>query len=152
MQKTAPSGRAGGEENEQEIISCENGTEVIRGDREPVTFSSLIDNVWLPAALQFGIPIDVFWTLNPKYMYMYQEEYIREKKEQMQMLDVSAYYQGMYVQQAIASCFSKKVRYPKKPISLEKKKTKPLSGEEQFKLWIEEYNRRFDEKQGIGVS
>ena len=84
-------------------------------------------------------------------MYKYQDEYIREKKEQMQMLDVSAYYNGLYVQQAIASCFSKKTKYPKQPLSLEKK-AKPLSGEEQFKLWVSEYNRRFDEKQGSDVS
>lgn len=67
------------------------------------------------------------------------------------MLDISAYYHGMYVQQAIASCFSKKAKYPKKPLSLVEK-SKPLSGEEQFKLWVAEYNRRFDEKQGIDVS
>lgn len=80
-------------------------------------------------------------------MYKYQEEYIREKKEQVQMLDVSAYYNGLYMQQAIASCFSKKAKYPKQPLSMAPKK-KALSGEEQFKLWVEEYNRRFDEKHG----
>ena len=36
------------------------------------------------------------------------------------MLDVSAYYNGLYVQQAIASCFSKNARYPKQPLLLEK--------------------------------
>lgn len=112
-----------------------------------MTFTSLINTVWLPAALRFGIPVDVFWDLNPKYMYMYQEEYIREKEEQIKLLDVSAYYQGLYVQQAIASCFSKKAKYPKKPLSLMPKK-KALSGEEQFKLWVQEYNKRFDEKKG----
>lgn len=84
-------------------------------------------------------------------MYAYQDVYIEQKKQEMKMLDISAYYQGMYVQQAIASCFSKKAKYPKKPLSLIEK-SKPLSGEEQFKLWIAEYNRRFEEKQGIGVS
>lgn len=84
-------------------------------------------------------------------MYAYQDVYIEQKKQEMKMLDISAYYQGMYVQQAIASCFSKKAKYPKKPLSLIEK-SKPLSGEEQFKLWVAEHNRRFDEKQGIGVS
>lgn len=67
------------------------------------------------------IPIDLFWGLNPKYMYMYQEEYIREKEEQIKLLDVEAYYHGMYVKQAIASCFSKNVNYPEKPLLLDKK-------------------------------
>ena len=75
-----------------------------------------------------------FWELNPKYMYIYQDAYIKEKEEQVKMLDVAAYYQGLYVQQAVASCFSKRAKYPKKPLSLEPKK-KALSGEEQFRLW-----------------
>lgn len=93
--------------------------------------------------------MDVFWNLNPKYMYMYQDEYIREKEEQIKLLDISAYYQGLYVQQAIASCFSKRAKYPKQPLSLAPKK-KALSGEEQFKLWVQEYNKRFDEKREGG--
>ena len=54
-----------------------------------------------------GIPVDMFWELNPKYMYMYQDNYIKEKEEQIKMMDAAAYYQGLYVRQAIASCFSK---------------------------------------------
>lgn len=77
-------------------------------------------------------------------MYLYQENFIKEKEEQIKLLDVAAYYQGLYVQQAIASCFSKKVKYPEKPLSLIEKQV-PLSGEEKFRLWVEEYNRRFDE-------
>mgnify|MGYP000109013828 CR=1 FL=1 len=98
---------------------AEDGTEVI-GERR-VTFSSLIDDVWLPAALRMEIPLDIFWELNPKYMYMYQDNYIKEKQEQLKLLDVSAYYNGLYVQQAIASCFNKHTKYPKKPLSLAKK-------------------------------
>lgn len=104
----------------------------------------MIDTIWMPAAIRFGIPADVFWELNPKYMYMYQEAYLREKEEQLQMLDVAAYYQGLYVQQAIASCFSKRGKYPKRPLSMEPQK-EPLLGEEQFRLWVQEFNRRFEE-------
>lgn len=105
----------------------------------------------MPAAIRYGIDVRTFWTLNPRIMYAYQDAYIEQKKQEMKMIDISAYYQGMYVQQAITSCFSKKAKYPKKPLSLIEK-SKPLSGEEQFKLWVAEHNRRFDEKQGIGVS
>lgn len=81
------------------------------------------------------IPIDVFWELNPKYMYIYQESYIKEKEEQIKMMDVAAYYQGLYVQQAIASCFSKKAKYPKKPLSMkasETKKVEEMSEDEYY--------------------
>lgn len=95
--------------------------------------------------------MQTFRKLNPRIMYAYQDAYIEQKKQEMQMLDISAYYNGMYVQQAIASCFSRKAKYPKQPLSLVEK-AKPLSGEEQFKLWVAEYNRKFDEKRGVGVS
>ena len=85
----------------------------------------------------------MFWNLNPKYMYMYQAEYIRDKEDQIKLLDISAYYNGLYVQQAVASCLSKKNKYPSKPISLVKKE-QPLSEEEKFKLWVQEFNKRFD--------
>lgn len=91
----------------------------------------MIDDVWLPAALRYGISMDVFWNLNPKYMYMYQKEYIREKEEQIKLMDISAYYNGMYVQQAIAACFSKNAKYPKKPLLFEKEFIKSEQFEEQ---------------------
>ena len=95
--------------------------------------------------------MQTFPNLNPRIMFAYQDAYIEQKKQEMKLLDVAAYYNGLYIQQAISSCFNKRAKYPKKPLSLEEK-SKTLSGEEQFKLWIAEYNRRFEEKQGIGVS
>ena len=98
-----------------------------------------------------GIPVDVFWQLNPKYMYMYQDNYIKEKQEQLKMLDVAAFYQGLYVQQAIASCFDKKAKYPKKPLSIEaeeKKRLEKMSEKEYYaaiRAAIGEMNSRFKE-------
>lgn len=80
-------------------------------------------------------------------MFAYQDAYIEQKKQEIQLIDVSAYYNGLYVQQAISSCFNKKSKYPEKPLSLTEKQ-KPLSGEEQFKLWVDEFNRRFIENKG----
>lgn len=84
-------------------------------------------------------------------MFAYQDAYIEQKKQEIQLLDAAAYYQGMYVQQAIAACFSKSVKYPNKPYSLvEKEKT--LTPEEKFKLWIAEFNSKFEKNQGADVS
>lgn len=69
---------------------------------------------------------------------------MQEKEEQVQLLDVAAYYQGLYVQMAIASCFSKRGKYPKRPLSMEPKE-EPMSGEEKFRLWVMEFNKRFEE-------
>lgn len=89
----------------------------------------------MPAAIRFRIPVDIFWTLNPKLMYLYQEEYIKEKEEEIKMMDAAAYYQGLYVQQAIASCFDKKAKYPKKPLSImqeEKRQLESMSEDEYY--------------------
>lgn len=89
----------------------------------------------MPAAIRYGIAADIFWELNPKIMYLYQEEYIREKEEEIKMMDAAAYYQGLYVQQAIASCFDKKSKYPKKPLSVmqeEKKWLESMSEDEYY--------------------
>ncbi len=93
-----------------------------------------------------------FRNLNPRIMYAYQDAYIEQKKQEMQMLDVAAFYNGLYMQQAIASCFSKSAKYPKKPLSFMEKKQESLSDTEKFKLWIAEFNRKFDENQGVDVS
>lgn len=69
---------------------------------------------------------------------------MQEKEERVQLLDVAAYYQGLYVQMAIASCFSKRGKYPKRPLSMEPKE-EPMSGEEKFRLWVMEFNKRFEE-------
>lgn len=104
----------------------------------------------MPAAIRFGIPADVFWELNPKYMYIYQDAYIKEKEEQVRMLDVAAYYQGLYNMQAFAACFSKKAKYPKKPMSLareEKKRLEDMSEKEYYAAMrnaIRRMNQQFD--------
>lgn len=55
-----------------------------------------------------------------------------------------AWLYGSYVAQAVASVLSKRARYPKQPRGT----TKALSGEEQFRLWVDEYNSRWESKHG----
>lgn len=82
-------------------------------------------------------------------MNLYQEEYVRTKEEEMKLMDILAYYQGLYVQRAISSCFSKRAKYPKKPFSLqneEKKRVEEMSEEEYYAAMrsaIQGMNQRF---------
>lgn len=73
-------------------------------------------------------------------MYIYQEEYIRQKEEQIKLLDISAYYNGLYVQQAVASCFSKNAKYPERPL---------LYGKNGNVIAKKEYNEELTEEQKI---
>lgn len=114
-------------------------------------FTKQIYEIWLPAAVHYGIDINTFWKLNPKIMYIYQDAYLKKKKDEMQTLDIQAYFQGMYVQNAIASCFNKKAKYPKKPLSLkreEQSQLEDLSEQDYYKAMrraIRGMNKQFEE-------
>lgn len=101
--------------------------------------------IWLPAALRYGIPYDTFWDLNPRIMNIYQEEYKRSVEEKQQAIDYEAWLQGQYQIASIGAALSKKCKYPNQPFSM-KPEEKGLSGEEQFLLWADEFNRQFDKE------
>lgn len=72
----------------------------------------------MPHAIRYGISMDVFWTLNPKIMFVYQKEYIRKQKEDNQRTDQLAYLNGLYMVHAVATCMpGSKHDFPTEPIS-----------------------------------
>lgn len=75
-------------------------------------------------------------------MEMYQDARVKELEEQRELINYTAWLQGQYNLTAIGSALSKKAHYPKQPFAMREKQS-GLSGEEQFVLWIAEYNRRF---------
>lgn len=84
-------------------------------------FTKAIYNVWLPSAIRYGIDIHTFWSLNPRIMYAYQDAYIEQKKEEIRLLDASAYMNGMYNIRAIMAALNgKKSPYPEKPALTDK--------------------------------
>lgn len=104
-------------------------------------FTEQIYKIWLPAAIRYGIDICTFWTLNPRIMYAYQDAYIEQKQEEMQMLEVNAYMAGIYNMRAIAAIVDgKKHAYPSKPLMLTKgKEQEPEELTEEQKI---EYQRQ----------
>ena len=67
-------------------------------------------------------------------MYAYQDAYLEQKERELKLMDATAFYNGLYVQRAIASCFSKNEKYPEKPMLIEKK----LFNEEEPELTEEQ--------------
>nr|WP_238725263.1 hypothetical protein [Diplocloster agilis]MBU9745736.1 hypothetical protein [Diplocloster agilis] len=60
------------------------------------------------------------------------------------MIDYTAWLHGAYILNAVQSALNpKKVKYPKSPINVKEKET-PLSETEKFKLWVMEFNKRFE--------
>lgn len=107
-------------------------------------YQASIYEVWLPAALRFGISYDSFWHMNPKIIMLYQEEYIRREKKEAEMIDYAAWLSGAYIVNAIqAALFPKKAKYARHAFSLEEREN--ISPEDRFKEWIAVFNKRFDE-------
>lgn len=110
---------------------------------KPKSFTDIIMTVWLPGALRYNIPYETFWTLNPKILQIYQDVHVAKMKEQMQIVNYTAWLQGQYNIASIGAAMSKNAKYPKKPLALEQQDS-GMSGEEKFKLWIQEFNKRFE--------
>ena len=69
-------------------------------------------------AIRYGIPIDVFRKLNPRYMEIYHDAYEDKRKEQIEMIEYQAWMYGIYIECAIASAFSSDNKYPEKPFGI----------------------------------
>lgn len=76
-------------------------------------------------------------------MNIYQENYIESLKEKEKMMDYEAWLYGQYQAAAISAAMNKKNKYPRQPVSFQEENSEQLSGEEQFILWIDQFNRRF---------
>ena len=90
--------------------------------------------------------------LNPRIMNAYQEAFTEKKKQEAQIIDLSAYYNGIYCLRAIGAAFSKSSKYPSHPYNSlmdkeEQEEAEPLSEAEQFKLWALCWNKKFEEKE-----
>lgn len=60
-----------------------------------------------------------FWNEEPSLLWTYHSLYIQKEEIEKQKIDFNAWLQGYYVCKAIATCFSKGQKYPKKPIFAE---------------------------------
>lgn len=83
----------------------------------------IIEDVILPSALMIGVDYELFWTLNPRSLSPFTKAFSLTQKYQDQL----AWQQGLYIRQAIASCFSKEVKYPTKPTSSIEVKNEPVA-------------------------
>lgn len=73
-------------------------------------------------------------------MGIYQEIYIKKLEEKQEIINFTAWMQGMYNMASIQATMGKHARYPQKPYPMQGE-SEGLSGEEQFLLWIESFNR-----------
>lgn len=123
---------------------------------KPRTIKDAIYNVWLPAAIRYGISYETFWSLNPRIMDIYQKAYIQKKKEEFEQIETMAWLNGRYVMSAVGACFSKNAKYPELPQrNNNSEKTEGISDDlraeiaaKKFEAFAEVFNKKFENKQG----
>jgi len=64
------------------------------------------------------VPYELFWKLNPKKLEPFQKAAEMEQKAMQNRLNLTAWVNGVYIQHAVASCFSKSAKYPQKPLDI----------------------------------
>lgn len=87
-----------------------------------------IENDWLPFSLGIGVPYELFGKLNPRRIMPFEKAFSEKRKqeqhENLEYLNVGAWFNGLYVTRAIATCFSKNDKYPENPINISCDKSK----------------------------
>ena len=107
-----------------------------------------IEKVWLPQCLAIGIPYETFWKLNPKLIKPFAKVFKNKKEEEREIINYTAWLNGIYVSRAIGSCFSKENHYPQSPIDLTGKNQ--LTLKQKLELWALAVNTEFEKKHPEG--
>ena len=75
----------------------------------------MIYNIWLPYALMYGCPYELFWTLNPTKLEPWRKKKEYEDKQRAEVIDFFAWRIGYYNVQAMGVWWGKNSPYPQKP-------------------------------------
>lgn len=100
----------------------------------------------MQSAANIGIPYNTFMMMNPKSLNVYMEAYKQKMDDEGKRINYAAWLQGLYEIKAIGKAMvPNKNKYPQKPLGKDDGGSN-FSKEEKFKLWIHEFNRRFEKK------
>ena len=68
--------------------------------------------------MAIGVDYVLFWTLNPKKIEPFIEAHKQKQIFWQEEVNFTAWLNGVYITNAIATCFSENHQYPNMPISL----------------------------------
>ena len=86
------------------------------------------------------VPYELFWHLNPRKLKPFEKAYEMEVESKQNAMNLEAWLNGLYNQNAVASVLSKNANYPTKPFEIfgkQKKKT-PEEEAEEFRFYAEQ--------------
>ena len=115
------------------------------------TFTEIINKVWLPNALLYGVSYETFWTLNPTKLEPFQKKREMEAKEQATALDTLAWSVGSYVVDAMAIFLGRNApAYPSQPRSMNSTEDAPpgakMTDADRFAAFAAEHNKRLRQR------
>lgn len=88
--------------------------------------------------------------MTPRLLRIYQKEYEKERQEEADMIDYTAWLHGAYVFQAINAALSKNGKYPEEALSMseEEKEEDSSVAAMRFADWANAANKAFKGKAG----
>lgn len=103
----------------------------------------------LPRALLWGVPYDVFWSLDLNTIKPFQESYRIKCENNAEIMNHQAWLIGRYVCESIATCFGKNHSYPDKPFGRDEESDEDgyiFTDADRFRVFAMAYNKRFEPK------
>lgn len=88
--------------------------------------------------------------MTPKILNIYRKEHEKQMQEKVNMIDYTAWKNGLYVMKAVAVCVNDKNKYPDRPYGFEIEEQIP-DGEVdaiKFGAWANAFNKGLEQKKG----
>lgn len=98
-------------------------------------------NHYFPIAIRMGISYQEFMSMIPKVFHKYREEYRKKQQEEADMINYSAWLNGLYISHAIEAAFSKNGKYLSKPFERGSEDAIPENDAIQFGAWAAAFNK-----------
>ena len=99
-----------------------------------------------------GVPYDTFWHLNPSKLKPIEKAYEMKMESVHNRMNLEAWVNGLYVQNAVSSIFGKNNKYPTKPYDIfgTEKTLTPEEEFEAFKRYAEDFAMRKKATEAMG--
>lgn len=106
----------------------------------------------MPIAIRYGVPMDIFWDLNPKKLDPWQRMFEFRQQEEADKRDYDAWLQGQYFAAAIGAAFDgQKSPYPSEPFSITQRRDEQAEANrvaaDKFWAFAMAFNKRFQQQQ-----
>lgn len=110
----------------------------------------MINDVWVPIGVRYGLPVQEFYSLNPAKLTRYQPYLLERLKHEKGNASEVGWINGLYVSRAIGGVLPKGRKYPDTPIELydfhedqdDDDGAEPFTDADRFAMFAEMFNKQ----------